>query len=199
MKTLRATVLSAISIFSFLTLLLSPASLRGQSAESLHWGAPVNGLQMSISASDSSDMDVREFQVALRNIGKQDVALNLGIMLANGKVQLPERISLNLTDASGMRRKLKFIDKRYPAIAGRVDEYVVPLRVGSTYTLTFNSDQFWSPETEDFQLRLPSGKYQIAAQFEGGGAKTSNLDMPGIRLMDFWKGKLHSNALAVER
>lgn len=199
MKTPQAMMLSAMSACSFLALLLSPAPSRGQSAGNPQWGAPVDGLQMSIAAGDPGDADGREFQVALRNVGKQDVALNLGIMLANGKVQLPERISLDLTDAGGVTRKLKFFDKRYPAVAGRVDDYVVPLRAGSTYILTVNLDQFWSPETKEFKLSLPPGKCQIVAQFEGGGARAGNLDMPGIRLMNFWRGKLESNALAVER
>jgi hypothetical protein len=151
---------------------------------------------MSISAGGSGNVDVPKFQVAVRNLGARDVVLNLGIMLANGKVQLPDRIRLNLTDAEGRTRELRFID---PAIAGRVDDYVVPLRVGSTYTVTFGLDQFWPPDAKDFQLRSPSGKYQIVAQFEGGGAKASNLDMPGMKLMNFWMGKLQSNALAVER
>jgi hypothetical protein len=42
-----------------------------------------------------------------------------------------------------------------------------------------------------------SGKYHITA-IEGGGAKTSNLDVPGIKLMDFWVGKLQSNIIVVQ-
>jgi hypothetical protein len=199
MKTLKATVLSALSICLSLALFLSSAPLSVQSAESFQWGAPVGGLQMSISASGSRNIDVPEFQVALRNIGDRDVMLNLGSMLANGKVQLPRRIGLTLTDAGGRTRELHFFDKRYPAIVGRVDDYVVPLRVGSTYILTLNLDQFWSPETKEFQLQIPPGKNLITAQFEGSGARSSNLDTPGMRLMNIWEGKLQSNALAVER
>ena len=109
---------------------------------------------------------------------------------SNGKVQLPQNISLNVTDASGKTRKLKFFDRRYSAIAGRVDDYVVPLRAGSSYTLKLRLDQFSSPDTKEFELKFFSGKYQISAQFEGGGAKTRNLDVPGIKLMDFWLGNV---------
>jgi hypothetical protein len=154
---------------------------------------------MSITALNSSDMSVPAFQVALRNIGERDVTLNLGIMLANGKAQLPDRIRLSLMDAGGRIRELRFFDKRYPAIAGRVDDYVVPLRAGSTYILTLSLDQFWSPDTKEFQLKLSRGKSQIVAHFEGGKARTDNLDTPGIKFMNFWEGDLDSNALAVER
>ena len=72
-------------------------------------GCSVDGLQMSISAADLQNLDVPEFQVALRNAGKQDVTLNLGFMLANGKVQLPQNISLNVTDAPGKRASSSFL------------------------------------------------------------------------------------------
>lgn len=199
MKTQKAVVLRVISTCLFLNLFLSSASSRVQSIDSLQWGAPVDGLQMSLSTANSRKMDIPEFQVVVRNAGEQDVTLNLGFMLANGKVQLPESISLNLTDAHRKTRKLNFFDRRYSGVAGRVDDYVVPLRAGSSYTLKFSLDQFWSPDTKEYELKLYPGKYQITAQFEGGGAKTSNLDMPGIKLMNFWQGKLQSNALAVER
>ena len=195
----KAIVFGVVGTCLFLTLLMSSASSRSQSSGSLQWGVPVDGLQISISAADSQNLDVPEFQVALRNAGKQDVTLNLGLMLANGKVQLPQNISLSVTDASGKTRKLKFFDRRYPAIAGRVDDYVVPLRAGSSYTLKLSLDQFWSPSTKEFELSSSPRSYQISAQFDGSGAKTGNLDVPGIKLMNFWLGNVQSNIIIVER
>ena len=188
-----------IGICLYLIVSMSSASSRAQSNGNVQFGAQVDGLQMSISAFGSHKLDMPEFQVALRNAGKHDVTLNLGYMLANGKVQLPENISLNVTDALGRTRKLKFFDKRYPGVFGRVDDYVVPLRAGSTYALKLSLDQFWSPDTKQFELKFIRGKYQITAEFEGGGAKTSNLDVPGIKLMSFWVGNLQSNIIEVER
>jgi hypothetical protein len=147
---------------------------------------------MSLSVLMTGNRNDPEFEVALRNMGEQDVSLNLGIMLANGKVQLPGKIHLNLTDGSGRNRELLFT---YPAVAGRVDVYVVPLRAGSTYTLKLRLDQFWSPSPEEFRLKLKPGRYEVLAQFQGDGAETSNLDMAGMKLMDFWKGKLQSNVV----
>jgi hypothetical protein len=39
----------------------------------------------------------------------------------------------------------------------------------------------------------------LTAQFEGTGARTANLDMPGMKLMNFWLGKVESNRLTIER
>ena len=199
MKALKIIATGASCACLFLSLFFSSAASRGQAIDNSQWGTQVNGLQMSISAVDSSEADVPEFQVAFRNAGEQDVTLNLGMMLANGKVQLPNRIRINLTDGSGKTRKLRFADKRYGFVAGRVDDYIVPLRAGSIYTLKLSLNQFWSPDTKEFALKLSTGKYQVTAQFEGGGASAVNLDMPGIKLMNFWNGKLQSNTLELER
>jgi hypothetical protein len=199
MRLRKAIVFGVIGTCLFINLLTSSVSSRAEPTDTPQWGVAVDGLQMSISADDSHNLDVPEFQVVMRNAGKQDVTLNLGIMLANGRVQLPQNISLNVTNALGKTRKLKFFDRRYPAVAGRADDYIVPLRAGSSYALKLSLDQFWSPDTKEFELKFFPGKNQITAQFEGGGAKTSNLDVPGVSLMNFWLGKLQSNIILVER
>jgi hypothetical protein len=46
-------------------------------------------------------------------------------------------------------------------------------------------------------LKLEPGRYEISAQFQGDGAEHVNSDMQGMKLMDFWKGKLQSNVVAI--
>ncbi len=178
--------------------LFSPAS-SGESIQGWQWGSSVDGLQLSLTTADSGNRDAPELQVAFRNVGDHDVTLNLGSMLANGKVQLPDNINLSFTDPEGRTRTLKFGDKRHSFVAGRVDDYVVPLRVRSIYTLRLTLDQFWCRETREFEVKLLPGRNQLTAQFEGSGAKFVNIDMPAIKLMNFWLGKVQSNTLAVER
>lgn len=199
MKLRQAIVFRVIVTCLFFNLLLSSASLRVQSLSDVQWGAPVEGVEMALSASESPNLDSPEFRVTLRNAGKQDVTLNLGYMLANGKVQIPQNISLNVTDAGAKTRNLRFFDSRYPGVFGRVDDYIVPLRAGSSYTLKLNLDQFSSPGAKEFGLKFLPGRYQITAQFEGGRPSTNNSDVPGIKLMNFWLGKLQSNIIVVER
>lgn len=156
-------------------------------------GNPTNGVQMCFSASGSN------LELAFGNVGDHDVTLNLGVMMANGKVQLTDRIALNLTDAQGNTRLFKFGDKRYPGVFGRLDHYVVPLPVGSMYTLQLRLDQFWCQETQEFSIPLAPGKNLLTAQFDGTGANAVNLDMAGIKLMNFWVGHVESNTLTLER
>ncbi len=163
------------------------------SAADEQWGEPTKGLQMSVSVIKPAKAGDVKFQVAIRNVSEQDVILNLGIMLANGKFHLPDKIRLNQTDAAGKTRELHFSDKRFPGVAGRVDDYLVPLRAGSVYSLTLRLEDFWSPEDKDFAVKLKPGKNQIVAHFEGIADDTKTEIIP------VWKGKLKSNVLNVEQ
>jgi hypothetical protein len=176
-------------IISLILLLVSVSHAFAVSGDDC--GRPVDGLQMCLASSGT------DLQLALRNVGADDITLNLGIMLANGKVQLPDRIAIKFTDAQGKTRVFKFIDKKHAGVAGRVDYYVVPLRAGSTYTLQLSPDQFWCLETKEFAIPLLPGDNQLTAQFEGAGAPQPNPDMPAIKLMNFWLGKVESNTLTL--
>jgi hypothetical protein len=155
-----------------------------------------DGIQMSLT---STDGDGRNLLLTFQNVSDRDATLNLGIMLANGKLQSPSYVFLKFTDSFGYERLFEFADKRYGAIGGRVDDYVVPLRVGSAYTLKLTLDQFWCSKTNEFEITLMSGENRLTAQFEGHGANYINGDMPGIRLMNFWLGRIESNTLTIKR
>jgi len=189
----KTIVLTATCIGLFFSVLLLPVSSKAQSPDSLQWGTIVDGLQISVSIADSHKADIPELQLIIRNSGEKDVVLNLGIMLANGKVQLPDKISFNLTDANGKNRKFDFFDGMFGVIAGRVDDYIVPLRSGSIYGLKIGLDNLYSLGTNEIGSKLPSGKYQITAQFEGDGATIRHLSV------NSWKGKLQSNTLIIEK
>ena len=164
------------------------------------WGAANAGLRLAISPITTADgrPDEREFYVAIENVGDSDVVVNLGYMLANGKVMFPEAVRLVLTDAQGTSRDLYYFDRRYPVIAGRVDDFIVALRAGSVYALRAPLARYWSPATKEFGLKLAHGQYQIEARFNGHGATSINLDTPGIALLNFWKGALRSNSVVFE-
>ncbi len=104
------------------------------------------------------------------------MCLNLGEMLANGRFLIPGKIHLIVTDSGGKPGEFIFADRRFAGLAGRMDDYVVPLRSGSTYTLELRLDQFVSPTTGD-EFKLKPGRYEISVQFRGTGADNINGDM----------------------
>lgn len=191
----RALLLSAVIVLSF-----NLPAATGASSDSIHdseWGLPVNGLQMSISEDEPTNDGNPRFQVQFRNIGKQDFMLNLGRVLGNGRTQIPDRISLELPDPSGKTQRLKFFNNIF--VAGRVDDYVIPLKTDSTYSITVDLDQFYSPDSKGFNLRLTSGRTKVVGSLDGLVAMNINSDTPGIALMEFWTGKVWSNTLVVQK
>lgn len=163
------------------------------------WGAGTQGLRMALSLGPPSDVPKhRELYVAIENTGDADVVLNLGYMLANGKVMFPTAIQLIVTDTEGNTREMHFSDKRYPAVAGRMDDFIVAARSGSTYTLRTNLDQYVRVKPFEFLSELPAGRYWMMARFNGDGARTPNGDMQGVALLNFWKGTLASNSIEFE-
>jgi len=189
----------------FLSIAVVGATIHGVESQSIlqvrqAWGPANGGLRLGISLvnTDGPSVAGAEFYVALQNIGDADFVINLGHMLANGRAMFPAAIHLIVTDPSGKTRELHFSDRRYPGVAGRLDDFTVALRTGSIYVIRARLDQYWSPATKEFGLKLAEGRHRIVARFEGQGAKAVGLDMQGVAHMDFWKGTLQSDPLQFE-
>jgi hypothetical protein len=163
-------------------------------------GQITDGLRLGIAAVGRGALPSKgaEFVVSIENAGASDFVVNLGHMLANGEVMLPAAIRLMVTDALGQTRELRFFDRRYPGVAGRVDDFTVALRSGSVYMLRISLDHYISPDAKESGLRMAGGRYRIAVRFEGRGAQTTNIGMEGAALLNFWTGTAQSNVIDVE-
>jgi hypothetical protein len=196
-------MMTRFALFFALALAVAPAAgipSQSTAATPRESGPSTQGLRIGISSVRSGNLPSAgaEFSVALENAGESDFVVNLGHMLANGKVMWPTAIGLAITDPAGRTRELQFSDRRYAGIAGRVDDFTVALRAGSTYTLRVSLNQYWSPATKEFGLNLVNGRHRIVARFDGQGARTGNLDMQGVALLNFWKGTAQSNTFEFE-
>jgi len=159
---------------------------------------PDNHLRLTITRVPQSQRVSKQslqFNIVFESIGQDDTLLNLGIMLGNGISQIPTNVYLLLTDSSGKTRRLEV---RGVGIAGRVDPLVVPLSGSSTYTIKADLQQYWSPKTKEFDLKIGTGKYRIAAEFAGDSKRIGNEDMINTDLMNMFKGKVRSNELIFE-
>ncbi len=152
---------------------------------------PAAGRDLSINVTPPATGS-RKIMVALHNGGKEDVVLNLGIMLANGKKQFPTEVRLAVADEQGMTRQFRVAE---PRIAGRADDFVVPLCAGATYTVSLDLDRLSSEEVAATSPR--KGAYRFIAIFEGKDAQHVNSDVKGIGLMEFWTGKIESKPVNV--
>jgi hypothetical protein len=102
--------------------LLPPSPRHAPPMAGQAWGEPNGGLRIGIAAvnpDNASSADV-QFEVALENTGAADFVLNLGHMLANGKVMFPSSVRLVLTDPSGQARELQYFDRKYPRARRRL-------------------------------------------------------------------------------
>lgn len=163
------------------------------SAMTQAWGSSVQGLRMGISVGPEKPSPTgAQFSVALENTGNSDFVVNLGSMLGNGKVMLPTAVRLVLTNSAGRVQELEF---KTPPVAGRIDPFTVSLRAGSIYVIRTSLNQYFIPATNNFDVRLASGRNRIEARFEGRGVEGTNSDMPGIALLNFWKGTAQSNTV----
>ena len=164
------------------------------------WGEAVGGLQMAIYLDQAEGVPSKapKFRVEFRNVGQNDLVVNLGKMLANGKRQYPNAVVLTLTDAQGKSRRL---DLREPfVIGGRVDPFVVPIPVGATFSLPMDLDKYWAAASKEFDYKLKPGTYSLETQFTGRSVsqQEANLDVKGIALMPYWTETVTSNQLRFE-
>jgi hypothetical protein len=153
------------------------------------WGEDREGLRLGISGIRTARSTGANFIVALQNTSTSDFVVNLGHMLGNGAM-FSSAIRLALTGPAGDTRELHFFDR--PGVAGWLGDYTVALRPGATYTLPVSLDQYWNGAAK---VTLPTGRHQIAAQFEGNGA-TLNREMQ-LNLHS-WKGTVRSSVFEFE-
>ena len=131
-----------------------------------------------------------EFDVAVRNVGTNDVFLNLGMTLGNGRRHFPTTIHLVLLDAQGHRRELEPIDPGF--IAGRIDDYAVGLQAGAVHVLRVRLSQYYCPQTKEWAIKLQKGGYRIAAQFTETDHHFNNSGFVWVG-WNTWVGTLQSN------
>jgi hypothetical protein len=183
-----------------IALLASLLSLAGSISAGPQSGQVNRELKMNVrlDAAAVGESKVPKFRVELQNTGEDDLNLNLGITLANGRKQYPKDIVLLLTDSQGKARRFELREPFY--VAGRVDPLIVPLPVGSTFSILVDLEKYWAAASKEFEYKLKPGTYFLEAQFSGRGLtqQEANLDVKGLALMPYWTGSIGSNRLQFE-
>jgi RNA polymerase sigma factor (sigma-70 family) len=152
------------------------------------WGKPLNGLRLGLCRAAPKEDGKLRLLVVLENVSAADLTVKLGLMLANGKTQLPTAVRFLVTGGDGQERLVR---RTPPGVAGRVDPFVVPLSSGNRYSISCDLDQ-WDE-------RPPPGRYRVRAEFVGAAVTRQevNLDTTGLALMTYWAGTISSAALPV--
>ena len=148
--------------------------------------AVTTGLRMAIAPIEPAPgfrAPTAQFRVTIENDGDRDLIVNLRYMFGNGQVMLPTSLDLILTDPSGrVARHLRYFSPppRSPRMnPGKLDDYVLALRSGSTYGFSLHLDGYRCPTTKEFPLRLTQGQHRIHARLNSGrGAHVDRQSRP---------------------
>ena len=100
-----------------------------------------------------------ELTITLRNLGAVDKSAYFGVIVGNGKKYLTNELALDVKDAHGTTR-YRYFDPSVPAIAGRLDPWVITLPANSSFSIVRPANHFWvdgaplSEERDPFEVRL---------------------------------------------
>jgi hypothetical protein len=182
---------------TLLTVFLLPLVGQGSQASS---SQPSRELDMTVrlDATAQNQYKLPKFRIDLQNVGDHDLVLNLGFMLANGGKQYADAVVLTIFDPQGKAREFNLMG---PAlIAGRKDPLILPLPIGSTFSLPVDLEKYWAAASREFDYKFQRGTYSLEARFSGKAVSNqeANLDVKGIVLMPYWMGTLTSNRLQFE-
>ena len=192
---LPKTVQNNLLVLSVASLLLLPgvsAALnpRGEASDE-----PVGGLQIAVflDPDESGHGKVPKFRVELRNVGDDDIILDLGNII--GKKQNPENIAMTVFDARG--RSLHLMDLTQPMyVAGRVGPMFLPLPAGSRFSIAVDLARYWLPPVtnDEFEKPLAPGTYWLQAQISVKGDSQPEREF-GCGVRSSWSGTITSNRL----
>jgi hypothetical protein len=156
----------------------APAMLYGQTIP----------LQLVLGCSQRSELTVR---FTLYNVSPTPTAAVIGITLANDKKYLPTGVELTVRRAGIPDVALTYVDPTVPAVAGRVDPWLIPLPPDASYSVAVPARNFrLTPHLAEEPFSAPADLQLHLATREVG--RTNN-DMQGIRLIHVWVGTLTSN------
>lgn len=122
----------------------------------------------------------------MRNPNTEDLVLNLGLELSNGRKQYVNAIEYTLIAPDG--RVLHLMPVEPASITGRVDPLIVPLPVGATFSFLVDLEKYGVPEEKIWKLHLVPGRYTLQVGYTGKAVSLANLDCKGIVLMPYWGG-----------
>jgi len=158
------------------------------------------GLRMNVrvESEEVGEGKVPKFRVELQNSGEEDLILYLGFMLGGGRKQYPTKIVLILTDAQGKARRFNLIGPG--GIAGAMGPLLVPLPVGSTFSIPVDLGKYWAAASKEYEYKLKPGSYFLEAQFSGQDMtqQGANLELRGLTSLPCWTGSISSNKLRFE-
>jgi hypothetical protein len=164
---------------------------KGEDAAAELAGKAVDGLRLRLEVfARGRGEKLPGCRLILENVGEDDLNVKLGFSLANGKSHHADAVRLLARLEGGKTRTLTYA--ALPGVAGRLDPFVVPLPAGASYALPCRLDKFADDETGD-RIDWTAKGWRITAELLGEAVTRANVDMQGLTLVRYWRGKVRSN------
>ena len=150
-------------------------------------GKAIDGLRITLGRAAKGDLEV-----GFENVDAKPVVLNLGDMVGNGLELEPRRFHLVVTGPTGKSRELHW--KGIGGIAGRMDDFLVPLMPAAKYTVTFSlGDLIGNGKEGNWSSAIVAGE-KVQAVYEGAAPSLTNRQEI-IPALPIWLGKIESGLL----
>jgi RNA polymerase sigma factor (sigma-70 family) len=159
-------------------------------AEETRWGKPLRGLRLGLCRAEAKGHGKVLLRVVLDNVSNEDLTVNLGLMLGNGKKQLATAVRLTFTSAGGKERALH---RKVGGVAGRLDPFGVPLAAGCRYQIACDLEDYIDEDAARMDVPLEPGPYRVRGELVGKAPANT----AGLALMHYWTGTIDSGEIQV--
>jgi len=144
-----------------------------------------NPLQLTLACERASDFT---FRLTFQNVGAAPTAAIIGSVLGNDRKYLVGSLGFTLSRAGAADTNFDYFDPTVVGVGGRVDQWLVPLPVGASYSVVVSipkgiRDLFSTPA--DMHARLTTQEN-----------RNPNLDVQGLRFIHVWVGTLTSERIS---
>jgi hypothetical protein len=145
-------------------------------------------LELKFQCQVSSDHSA--LRLSLLNGGQADTALVIGTSIGNGRRYVASSVVIEVKRSSDGPVEEYRVGGGLPRIAGRIDPWIVPLPVGSEFSLSLPTANVLSKQGASLNLR--SGEIIIRAAIVRHSNDRSDGEMVGPGLVKVFAGRLQS-------
>jgi hypothetical protein len=181
-----------------LAVVLIPIPTSAEDAET--WGVPTNGLRMSLSVTADRTAADRDIQIALQNVGGQDLLVQVGVILIGPGEKLPTMPTLHLK-LPGQRPRQVVLHRPY-VFDAHMEPWRILLHPGDRSTILRRpvNDYMvfkYAVGPPDMLPPFLRKRSDIWAELEQPNARCQSPDEP--MPVPCWQGKVASNVLHFPR
>lgn len=162
--------------------------------------APILGAQtekpiVQVEIQCTAQESIVELIITLSNPGTEDTEVVLGEARANGQLYLPSALYAKVkVPGDATEHVFSYFNPAHAFVAGRIDPWIVPMPVTSSFSLNVQSEHLWSSNLNTSLKDMPATS-KIRVGVAARAIEFVNVDTTGPKLMHVFVGDLESSTL----